>query len=168
MYTPPLVFHKSGKTCVFWDVEDYPIPDGLDAASIYHSIKGAIKNYGCDEEVCIQAYVGNNTFSDEFLRQSSDAGVIFEVFTRGGQYERHRSIYGDVMLWTLENPTPSNVIVIAKLFDDDLATSIRFLSTVWYYGVLISQAPKPEWEFPLGSAPSFLASIFDGGNISGS
>ncbi|XP_023634912.1 uncharacterized protein LOC17877834 isoform X2 [Capsella rubella] len=159
---PPLVFHKSGKTCVFWDVEDYPIPDGLDAASIYQSIKAAVKNYGCDEEVFIQAYVGNNTISDEFRRQSSDAGVRFEVFEKSGdQYGRHCSIYGDVMLWTLENPTPSNVIIVAKIIDYDFGFAFRCLSDSWSYGVLLSQEPNPIWRFPVGSAPTFLASIFD-------
>lgn len=70
-----------GKTCVFWDVEDYPIPDGLDPASIYQRIKDAVNKYGCDAEVSIQAYaVDNNTFAD---REYSDAGFKLQVFTEG-------------------------------------------------------------------------------------
>ncbi|CAL9227513.1 unnamed protein product, partial [Arabidopsis halleri] len=56
----PLIFYKDGKTCVFWDVEDYPIPDGLDPASIYQRIKDAVNKYGCDAEVSIQAYADDN------------------------------------------------------------------------------------------------------------
>lgn len=80
-------------------------------------------------------------------------------------------MYVDIMLWLLENPTSSNVIIIAKIIDDRLATTIGCLSTVWSRGVLLSHA-KREWLqralFPVGSAPSFLTAIFDGGNISGS
>ncbi|CAL9227500.1 unnamed protein product [Arabidopsis halleri] len=157
----PLIFYKDGKTCVFWDVEDYPIPDGLDPASIYQRIKDAVNKYGCDAEVSIQAYADdNNTFAD---REYSDAGFKLQVFTEGDKYARHWSMYGDIMLWSLENPK-SNVIIIAKITEDDLADRIGCLTRVWSYGLLLSQA-KPEWLqklFPVGSVPSFLTAIFDG------
>ncbi|XP_010448537.1 PREDICTED: uncharacterized protein LOC104730984 [Camelina sativa] len=158
----PLIFYKDGKTCVFWDVEDYPIPDGPDPASIYQSMKEAVKKHGCDAEVTIHAYADNNTVSDDLTRQFLDAGFEFEVFTEECKYARHCAMFCDVMLWTLENPTPSNVIVLANIIEDDFGYGIGFLSTVWSYGVLLSQ-PKRKWFLPIGSAPSFLTSIFDGG-----
>lgn len=71
---------------MFWDVEDYPIPDGHDPASIYQRIIEAVKGNCCDAEVSIQAYANNNTFSDDLRRQFSDAGFIFQVFTQGDNY----------------------------------------------------------------------------------
>ncbi|XP_010438999.1 PREDICTED: uncharacterized protein LOC104722519 [Camelina sativa] len=159
----PLRFYKDGKTGVFWDVEDYPIPDGLDPASIYQSIKEAVKKHGCDAEVTIHAYADDNTFSDELRRQFSDGGFKFEVSTaEGGKYAIHCAMYADIMIWTLENPTPSNLVVLANIMEDDIGEGIGCLTTVWFYGVLLSQA-KPKWRLPVGSAPSFLTSIFDGG-----
>ncbi|CAD5329566.1 NYN domain limkain-b1-type [Arabidopsis thaliana x Arabidopsis arenosa] len=162
----PLIFRKDGKTCVFWDVEDYPIPAGLHPRSIRRRIVKDVKKYGCDAEVSIHAYANDNTVSVTMRRQFSAAGIKLEVFTQAGdKYARHCSLYGDIMLWSLENPPPSNIIVIAKIIDDDLADRIGCLTTVWSYGLLISQV-KPEWLerlFPVGSYPSFLAAIFDGG-----
>ncbi|XP_010448539.1 PREDICTED: uncharacterized protein LOC104730986 [Camelina sativa] len=115
----PLRFYKDGKTRVFWDVEDYPIPDGLDPASIYQRMKEAVKKHGCDAEVTIHAYAENNTFSDELRRQFCDAGFKVEVFTEGDKYVRHCAMYADVMIWTLENPKPSNLVVLANIMEDD-------------------------------------------------
>ncbi|XP_019088264.1 PREDICTED: uncharacterized protein LOC104727774 [Camelina sativa] len=150
----PLIFHKDGKTCVFWDVEeDYPIPDGLDPASIYQSMKEAVKKHGCDAEVTIDAYADNNKVSDDLRRQFLDAGFDeFEVFTEESKYARHCAMFCDVMLWTLENPTPSNVVVLANIIEDDFGDGIGCLCTIWSYGVLLSQ-PKQKWRLPIGSAP---------------
>ncbi|EOA17855.1 hypothetical protein CARUB_v10006260mg [Capsella rubella] len=108
---------------------------------------------------------------EEFRRQTTEPICNTEddliqclpplVFHKWDQYGRHCSIYGDVMLWTLENPTPSNVIIVAKIIDYDFGFAFRCLSDSWSYGVLLSQEPNPIWRFPVGSAPTFLASIFD-------
>ncbi|XP_010448545.1 PREDICTED: uncharacterized protein LOC104730993 [Camelina sativa] len=159
-------FYKHGKTCVFWDVNDYPIPDGLDPSSIYQSIKDAIKKHGCDAEVTIHAYADDNTVSDDLRRQLLDAGFKFEVFSPGGDHARHCTMYCDMVLWAFKHPTPPlNLIVLAKVFDceGDFYTFMCALR-ISYHAVLFSEK-KQIWP----GAPLFT-SIFDGGrnNISGS
>lgn len=67
---------------MFWDLGDFPIPDGVDPASIHESIKDAIKKQGCHGEVLIEAYAESDkdTLSDG---KYSDAGLHVQVFPQG-------------------------------------------------------------------------------------
>ncbi|CAH2074058.1 unnamed protein product, partial [Thlaspi arvense] len=116
--SPPMVFHKDAKTRVFWDVDDYPIPEGLEPASVYQSMKEAIeKQLGCHGEVTIHAYADKNatTFSEAEFK---DAGFEFEVLTEVGKNSRFWCMYADIKLWQLENPSPANMIILAKIVEE--------------------------------------------------
>ncbi|CAH2074124.1 unnamed protein product [Thlaspi arvense] len=158
-----LKFTKDSKTCVFWDVVDYPIAKGVDPASIRGSIKEAIheKQEGGDGEVTVYAYGDKSTTVSE--REFADAGFDqFELVTEGGKRERFWSIFADISLWRMEVPAPANIIVLAKVIEDTmLPYRLVALLTCWDYGVRISEV-KPKWRFPGGSAASFLTSIIDG------
>ncbi|CAA7031540.1 unnamed protein product [Microthlaspi erraticum] len=155
----PLTFYKEGesKTCVFWDLNDYPIPSGINPASMCESIKDAIWKQGIDGEVSIQAYVdvSESTLSE---REYSDAGFQVEVFheSEGGKHTRNCSMLADMTMWALDNPTPSNVILLAKVTDDTLAGLLRS-SCPRIYGCLFSRYLR----VPARTDSSFLTSIFD-------
>ncbi|CAA7031542.1 unnamed protein product [Microthlaspi erraticum] len=156
----PLTFYKEGetKTCVFWDMNDYPIPRGADPASIYKSIKDAISKQGCDGDLFIQAYVDvhKSRFPE---REYSDAGFQVEVFPRdeGGNHARYCSMFADMRLWSFANlTTPSNVILLAKITDDDMAFRLRFMCKK-IYGYFCCTDRK----LPARSDSSFLTSLFD-------
>ncbi|XP_019088961.1 PREDICTED: uncharacterized protein LOC109127880 [Camelina sativa] len=85
IYNTQVILHAGRKTCVFWDLEDYPIPDGVDPASFYLNIKEAIKKLGCHEEVSIQAYVPDD---DELRRKYEDAGFIIKSDPHDGKDAR--------------------------------------------------------------------------------
>lgn len=52
------------KTVVYWDVEDYPVPNDIYIDSLRRDIESILLDLGC-EEVSIVAYVYKNRFSDE-------------------------------------------------------------------------------------------------------
>ncbi|VVB14599.1 unnamed protein product [Arabis nemorensis] len=54
-------------TRVFWDVVDFPFPNGVDPALIYQNMKLILENKGFLGELSIMAYVDKENFADELL-----------------------------------------------------------------------------------------------------
>ncbi|XP_020882675.1 uncharacterized protein LOC110228835 [Arabidopsis lyrata subsp. lyrata] len=103
----------SAHTCVFWDVEDFQVPDGHDPDWVYQKIKSAIAKKGYRGIVEIKAYGEKNKIRDEFLL----AGTI--VVPEGDKCARVYRMMSDVLFWTLDNPSDypvlvPNVMVISK------------------------------------------------------
>ncbi|AEC06939.1 hypothetical protein AT2G19890 [Arabidopsis thaliana] len=54
-------------TCIFWDVEDFPIPNGIDTTDkVILNIKSALAKTGYDGKVSIVAYYEKNKILDDF------------------------------------------------------------------------------------------------------
>uniref|UniRef100_A0A1J3IMB9 NYN domain-containing protein n=1 Tax=Noccaea caerulescens TaxID=107243 RepID=A0A1J3IMB9_NOCCA len=150
----PLTFYKEGEadTCVFWDLNDYPIPIGVHPAWIYKRIKDAISDQGIVGDVSIHGYV------DVSEREYWDAGFQVEVFpqSEGGKHTRHCSMLVDMSIWALNHTKPSNVIILAQVTDDLLDGHFRsYCSRI--YGYLFSRQRR----VPARSDPTFLTCIFD-------
>ncbi|CAA7031514.1 unnamed protein product [Microthlaspi erraticum] len=146
---PLLSFYKEGeaKTCVFWDLNDYPIPSGVNPGSMCEKIKDAIWEQGIDGDVSIHAYV------DVSEREYGDAGFQLEVFPEceGGKHTRHSAMLADMAIWAVINPKPCNVFILAKVTDDFLATHLRSCCTRIY----------GQGRAPAQSGSTFLTCIFD-------
>lgn len=72
------------KTCVFWNVEDYPIPSGSDPVSMGQKIKSALAVENIRGELSIKAYVDKkNTLSDELRDKYIDAGITVNPIPEG-------------------------------------------------------------------------------------
>ncbi|CAA7031541.1 unnamed protein product [Microthlaspi erraticum] len=82
----PLTFYDEGEadTCVFWDLNDYPIPSGVHPASIRRRILHAIRDQGIVGDVSIHAYV------DASEREYCDAGFQVEVFPKSEASRKRR------------------------------------------------------------------------------
>ncbi|KAG7560980.1 Regulator of chromosome condensation RCC1 [Arabidopsis thaliana x Arabidopsis arenosa] len=85
------------KTSVFWDVEDFPSPNGV---SFYDIIKSAIEDEGYRGEVSIRAY-GEKKREEYNLY---DGVVTFEP--KRGKYGRLNKMLMDIALWSVDNPAP--------------------------------------------------------------
>lgn len=68
-------------TAIFWDIEDCPIPGGLDPLMFLQNIKSAL-NHGCRGKLSIMVYCDNNRSLDDF--SLSDTSPITLVHT--GEY----------------------------------------------------------------------------------
>uniref|UniRef100_A0A1J3G5W0 NYN domain-containing protein n=1 Tax=Noccaea caerulescens TaxID=107243 RepID=A0A1J3G5W0_NOCCA len=145
---PLLTFYKKGeaKTCVFWDLNDYPIPSGVHPASLCESIKDAIWKQHIDGDVSIHAYV------DASEPEYQDAGFQLQVFpeSEGGKHTRNCAMVADMAIWAVINPTPCNVIILAKVTDVFLATHVRSCCTRIY----------GQGRAPAQSDSTFLTCIF--------
>ncbi|CAH8387808.1 unnamed protein product [Eruca vesicaria subsp. sativa] len=79
----PLVINKSGKTVVYWDVADYPVPKDVDdLSSLHRRIESILLELGC-QEVSVVVYVYKNRFSDEMERKFMDAKIFVDFLPQG-------------------------------------------------------------------------------------
>ncbi|CAH2065784.1 unnamed protein product [Thlaspi arvense] len=85
------------KTCVFWDMEDCPIPEGLNPHSVYRNIRAALANKGYRGEVTITAYGDKNQIPGYF----ESAGI--SLIPAGDKYARFRRMRLDFWSPTIEN-----------------------------------------------------------------
>ncbi|ESQ43927.1 hypothetical protein EUTSA_v10006280mg [Eutrema salsugineum] len=153
----PLKVYKDGNTCVFWDVSNYPIPDGQDPVLLSRDIKEALVKEGFNGEVTIKAYV--DKLSDELQSQYSDANVKVTIFPEGGKFGRISFMLVDVLMWAMSNPGDSNLIVLSKNVIGDAISSFQGLYAR-NRGVLLSDT-DPTWSLPCETALSFLTCLFD-------
>ncbi|KAL0772670.1 LOW QUALITY PROTEIN: hypothetical protein Bca101_037821 [Brassica carinata] len=96
-------------TAVFWDIEDCPIPGGMDPLTFLQNIKLALVNHGCHVNVSIMAYCDKNRSLEDF--SLSDTSPITLVPT-GDKYARIKKMFRDIFLWAMANPQTSSVMVV--------------------------------------------------------
>ncbi|CAA7033283.1 unnamed protein product [Microthlaspi erraticum] len=101
--------YSEAKTCVFWDIEDCPIPDGLDPESVAKNIKSALVKKGYLGEVTIWAYGDKYQIQDYY----QSAGI--KLLPEGDKHARVRRMYGDFYLWLGGNQVHglTNMMVIS-------------------------------------------------------
>ncbi|CAA7039898.1 unnamed protein product [Microthlaspi erraticum] len=119
------------KTGVFWDLEDFPIPDDLDPATVLQNIKLALQKSGHHGDVFVWAYLpGGKTFSKHSVKEYEDAGIT-TISTREDKHARLRRMILDFFLWSLDNehhpPTGPNILVVTKDMVDRETTFLRVL-----------------------------------------
>lgn len=76
--------YKSAKTAVFWDMEDCPLPDGLNAVEVSRNIRKALKKLNYEAKASIYAYgdtdqikAGLNS-TGYVVKQHPDAGSFLK------------------------------------------------------------------------------------------
>ncbi|XP_019089589.1 PREDICTED: uncharacterized protein LOC104731328 [Camelina sativa] len=153
---------SEANTYIFWNVDDYPIPNGLDTLSMKEIMEAQLEVMDFCGPVSIQAYASKNTFSDdELLRKFSEAGIKTSILREGGsKYSGIYSMLIDMYLCALRNPPPSNLFVLSKNMDDS-SVLLHFRALDHReYGVRLSDA-EPYW-LPrnVNLAAQFLANLF--------
>ncbi|XP_010427664.1 PREDICTED: uncharacterized protein LOC104712459 isoform X2 [Camelina sativa] len=110
---------STAHTCVFWDVQDCPIPDGdYNPKLVYQNIKSALADKGYCGKVNMRAYGEKNKIWDDLLID----GIT--VIPAGDKVARVDSMMTDVLFWALENPSDypllfPNVMVVSKNITED-------------------------------------------------
>ncbi|CAA7033278.1 unnamed protein product [Microthlaspi erraticum] len=100
--------YAEAKTCVFWDIEDCPIPDGLDPEMVAKNIKSALAKRGYLGELTIKVY------GDKYQVQEYYQSAGIELHCLGSKYERFRRMYTHCFSWDLKHvPELTNMMVIS-------------------------------------------------------
>ncbi|CAD5326548.1 unnamed protein product [Arabidopsis thaliana] len=114
----PLKDHKAG---VFWDLEDYKIPDGLSAGEVSKNIKTAFAEMGYPGTVSIKAY------ADETNRRIQDnefhsAGIELKRVPeglKGKDHSRDIAVLTGMGVWiTVNRDVSSSIMLISDSIYD--------------------------------------------------
>ncbi|VVB06464.1 unnamed protein product [Arabis nemorensis] len=101
--------YAEAKTGVFWDIEDCPIPNGLDPVSVSQNIKSALANQGYRGEVSINAYKEKKTIRNDFEL----AGINLVI--AGDKHGRSMSMFNAFFGWVLRNRgANTNLLIISR------------------------------------------------------
>uniref|UniRef100_A0A1J3I8A6 NYN domain-containing protein n=1 Tax=Noccaea caerulescens TaxID=107243 RepID=A0A1J3I8A6_NOCCA len=87
---------------VFWDVVDFPFPEGLSPDMIYHKMRLFLRSLGrCSVDMSIMAYVDREKFDDKLVGAYKDAG--FDIIPReADKHSRYRSMSLDIAMWEVD------------------------------------------------------------------
>ncbi|VVB05820.1 unnamed protein product [Arabis nemorensis] len=128
------------KTGIFWNIEDCPIPEGLNPRNILENIKSSLTNEGyVHGEVSVRAYCEKKNWSFDDL---SLADITFEHAHAGNHLKRFRKILEDILFFTVQNrvrypQTIHKIVLISKIpQDDEIATILQVLVTAGYIVLL--------------------------------
>ncbi|CAA7033275.1 unnamed protein product [Microthlaspi erraticum] len=101
--------YAEAKTCVFWDIEDCPIPDGLDPEMVAKNIKSALAKRGYLGELTIWVYGDKYQIQDYY----QSAGI--ELHCEGSKYERFRMMHTEFYRWLMSHDAHqvTNMMVIS-------------------------------------------------------
>ncbi|VVB05567.1 unnamed protein product [Arabis nemorensis] len=126
--------YAEAKTGVFWDVEDCPILNGLDPASISQNIKSALANQGYRGEIEIKAYKEKKTIRNDFQL----AGI--NLIIAGDRHGRFKAMFEQMRFWMIENRA-SNVLIISR----DKTDHTPYLQnwTARNYNILFAEPENP-------------------------
>ncbi|KFK34822.1 hypothetical protein AALP_AA5G197500 [Arabis alpina] len=133
------------KTGVFWNIDDRrPFSEGLLPPNVHQNIKSALKKNGYEGQVSISAY------SDQY-GSLQDIVFYFEQFgitlqnkvvknANPDDSEEVDQMLVDILLWALDNPAPSNLLIISKVIPEEteLLTLLRALESK-DYNILFAQ-----------------------------
>ncbi|CAA7044644.1 unnamed protein product [Microthlaspi erraticum] len=110
------------KSGVFWDVDDFPVPEGRGIREI---VESNLEKQGYKGEASITVYGEKDPFSPE-----ETAKGRFTFVKRSDKYWRLHKMLTDIGLWVLEIPDryriPTNVVVVAKNISEN-TDFVRFL-----------------------------------------
>ncbi|CAA7050492.1 unnamed protein product [Microthlaspi erraticum] len=86
---------------VFWDVVDFPFPEGLSPHMIYHTTRLFLHSLGCCGDMLIIAYVDMEQFDDKLVGVYEDAGI--DIVPRlADKHTRYRSTSLDIAMWEVD------------------------------------------------------------------
>lgn len=101
-------------------MEDCPTPDGHDPVSVYETVETTLANEDYrDRTIEIRVYGGKSEITETLRREYLYAGVYYPPEVSGGPCARVNQMLIDILIWTIDHPEPSNLMVIAKTILED-------------------------------------------------
>ncbi|XP_022574299.2 uncharacterized protein LOC106447942 [Brassica napus] len=97
---------------VFWNMDDSPIPDGLDPTSVKEFIEGAFESMGyLGRLIKVRAYCEDRS---KLISYCDAAGILLQNRVSKVGYAEVDYMLVDILTWGQYNEAPSNLMVISK------------------------------------------------------
>ncbi|VVA98036.1 unnamed protein product [Arabis nemorensis] len=151
----------NANTGVFWDVRDYRIPDLFNPDLVKQKIIKAVLDAGYTGDVSILLWIPKNKDSDHLLQLYSAANIPITFVPKDDELEMIHNIVVGILLWSLDNPEPANVMVVSEHISYDMLESLDILRGDKNYRVLISNPLEDCYTdiFPCGSLDWLVKSL---------
>ncbi|KAG7539114.1 NYN domain limkain-b1-type, partial [Arabidopsis suecica] len=165
--------YAKGNTGVFWDVVDFPIPE-CDPYLISKKIRSSLEDKGCyNGHVSIRLYQDEKniipTKKQELIDKYKAAGISINFVPEVAEAYIHARVHKmlvDILLWALDNPAHSNLIILSKnLKDKETVSNLQGLHSTGM-NVLVAEPVSEELPFTESSAWLWESLSSDGGGSS--
>ncbi|KAG2325665.1 hypothetical protein Bca52824_008393 [Brassica carinata] len=151
------------KTGIFWNITGCTFPNDIHLDELNQNIKLAIENQGHHGEVSIKAYwQGGGSGLYNWLHGT----ITLQTRVSNGRYMKVDTMFVDILLWALDNPAPSNLMVISNTIshETELSSLLQDLESKGY-NILVAHAEEAASPvLPPACLEWRLDTLFAGGN----
>ncbi|KAH9717524.1 putative endonuclease or glycosyl hydrolase [Citrus sinensis] len=128
--------YVTAKTSVWWDIENCQVPDNRDSHTIAQNISSALVKMNYCGPVSISAYGDTNRIPASVQHALSSTGIALNHVPAGIKDASDKKILVDMLFWAVDNPAPSNYLLISG--DRDFSNALHQLR-MRRYNILLAQ-----------------------------
>ncbi|KAL0867085.1 hypothetical protein Bca101_046203 [Brassica carinata] len=150
------------KTGIFWNITGCTFPNDIHLDELNQNIKLAIENQGHHGEVSIKAYWQGGSGLYNWLHGT----ITLQTRVSDDRYMKVDTMFVDILLWALDNPAPSNLMVISNTIshETELSSLLQDLESKGY-NILVAHAEEAASPvLPPACLEWRLDTLFAGGN----
>uniref|UniRef100_A0A1J3H1U0 NYN domain-containing protein n=1 Tax=Noccaea caerulescens TaxID=107243 RepID=A0A1J3H1U0_NOCCA len=159
--------YKLSDTRLFWDVEDFPVPEDRKLKMLYDKVEGALKNEGYVGELSIYAYGKEKTPQERVEFHEAEIWFVPET---GEKSARLNQILLDMIDFARRHPNAqeTNLLLASKDIPEEtteLVSVMQGLIQKGYQVFLAVPHDLPESDLPPSTTASLVwswKSLFDG------
>ncbi|KAG2325663.1 hypothetical protein Bca52824_008391 [Brassica carinata] len=140
------------KTGIFWNITGCTFPNDIHLDELNQNIKLAIENQGHHGEVGLYNWLHGT--------------ITLQTRVSNGRYMKVDTMFVDILLWALDNPAPSNLMVISNTIshETELSSLLQDLESKGY-NILVAHAEEAASPvLPPACLEWRLDTLFAGGN----
>lgn len=123
------------KTSVWWDLENCPVPNGVDPHAIAQNISSALSKHDYRGPVAISAFGDTHCLPANIQHALSSTGIALNHVPAGIKDASDKKILVDMLFWAVDNSAPANYLLISG--DRDFANALHQLS-MRRYNILLA------------------------------
>ncbi|XP_044502516.1 uncharacterized protein LOC123223417 isoform X2 [Mangifera indica] len=131
--------YVTAKTSVWWDIENCQVPKNCDPHAIAQNISSALVKMNYCGPVSISAYGDTNRIPASVQHALSSTGIALNHVPAGVKDASDKKILVDMLFWAVDNPAPSNYLLISG--DRDFSNALHQLR-MRRYNILLAQPQK--------------------------
>ncbi|XP_031280745.1 uncharacterized protein LOC116139202 [Pistacia vera] len=131
--------YVTAKTSVWWDIENCQVPKNCDPHTIAQNISSALVKMNYCGPVSISAYGDTNRIPASVQHALSSTGIALNHVPAGVKDASDKKILVDMLFWAVDNPAPSNYLLISG--DRDFSNALHQLR-MRRYNILLAQPQK--------------------------
>ncbi|KFK42974.1 hypothetical protein AALP_AA1G063400 [Arabis alpina] len=117
-----LEFHKLQRTCVLWDLEDYPIPYDVDFVTTTENIQASLEAMNYLGQCTFHLYFENQPLTDAEMKSYNDAEKMC-FYIEADKLKRVNKMFLHAIMWSIDYSIksyrlPLNLVLVSKCIPD--------------------------------------------------